>query len=109
MKAMLTLLLSFCLALGMAGGLVGPGSQARSCPGKSGECPPHSSHGRDGGPSCPCAASCPICGNAGLASLAQSEALRVSWVSKPRPADAGWLAEAVTYPPPLPPPRLAPC
>jgi hypothetical protein len=55
----------------------------------------------------PCTANCPICANAGVASLAAGDSVQVSWEFDPRPADAGWFAEALAYPPPLPPPRLA--
>jgi hypothetical protein len=42
-----------------------------------------------------------------MASLAAAVSVHVSWECDARPADAGWFAEALAYPPPLPPPRLA--
>ena len=105
MKGVLVIVLAFCLALGVAGGMTEFAPSAQHCPARMAHCPSHKSGGGDRPPTSPCTASCPICANAGTASLNQSELVRVTWVTDRRPADAAWLAEAVVYPPPLPPPR----
>ena len=100
MKWALNVVLAFCLIVGFSGNA----SAGRACRSVSGHC--HSKGSAGGGaPICPYSAICPICANAGTASLAPSDKIIVLWVDGARNPDEAWLAEVRADRPPIPPPR----
>src|SRR5579863_8456777 len=107
MRSVFTVALAVCLILGIAGGMGGQTTSTRACHMGLGQCPSHKSSGSDSTPVSPCPANCPLCSCSGALMFPVSDALCVRLLSDRTPDDLDWLAAKRTYPPPLPPPRLA--
>jgi len=98
----LILVVTLCLALGLAGFLSPsselPPAKACACGHGPASAPPHL-------PGAPCADGCPICGGPCLASLPESDGFAIVLDVSFRRGDVDSSGDALTYPPPLPPPR----
>lgn len=104
MNARLAIVVTLCLALSLAG-FLSPTVDAP--PAKDGCC----SHGPASAgthlPCAPCATCCPVCGGPCVASLPGTDRIGVDLAVVALTEDLDASGNALTYPPPLPPPRLA--
>src|ERR1700689_1462456 len=105
-KTRLAVVVTLCLALGLAGTFGFPpeisGARPPCCgQAESGKFP----GGSERAPAIPSAVCCPFCACVGAASLPDADGLWVRWAVARRAPELIPAADARRYPPPIPPPR----